>query len=156
MLYEFTLYIGATLVGNWIWEIWVHWSASKEKKLNKVKNCLQMIERCIHELDYNATPGVGGAKCFFKTEGLQALLYSEEVYLLDEALAKSLKNLIIDAGRSNGDAPSVSSYSVKSASKLLKQSLREQSEMLKKNYFSKKELFKKRSKETVFSKSEIA
>jgi len=143
VVYEFTLYIGATLVGNWLWEIWTRRSASKEQRINKLKNCLQMIERCIHELDYNATPGVGEAKCFFKTEAQQDLLYSEEVNLLDDVLAKSLKNLIIDAGRSNGEASSITPASVKSASKLLKHLLQKQSETLKMDSLAKKELFGK-------------
>lgn len=131
MLYDLTLFVVATLVGNWFWDLWTKRALNKERKAKMLKNCLDKIEHCFHELDYNATPGIGGARCPFTTEAQRRLLYSEEVALLGDDLTKSLKSVIIDAGRANGEAPSVLPGSVKGSSRLLKDMLQKRSEELK-------------------------
>lgn len=92
---------------------------------------MEKIEHCAHEFDYNATPGIGGNGSPFATEAQRKLLYSEEATLLDDDLIKSLKDLIIDAGRASGTFPSISPGSVKSKSKLLKDILLKKGEELK-------------------------
>lgn len=129
VLYDLSLFVGASLIGNWLWDFWT--KRSKEHKAKMLKNCLDRIEHCSHELDYNATPGIGGARCPFTTEAQRKLLYSEEVALLGDEIAKSLKNLIIDAGRANRESPSVLPGAVKSGSKLLKELLQKRSEELR-------------------------
>jgi|GEM_PF-6812235 hypothetical protein len=131
MLYDFTVFILASLVGNWFWELWTKRIAAKEHKIEMLKSCLNKIEHCFHELDYNSTPGIGGSRCPFTTEAQRRLLYSEEVVLLGDDLIKSLKKLIIDTGRANGEAPSVPPGSVKSGTRLLKDMLQKRSEELK-------------------------
>ena len=131
MLFDFTFYLVATLVGNWIWDFWTKRSVSLEQKAKMLKNFVEKIEHCCHELDYNSTPGIGGSRCPFTTEAQRRLLYSEEVILLGDDLTQSLKRLIIDAGRANGESPSVPPSSVKSGSKLLKDMLMKRSEELK-------------------------
>lgn len=128
---DLTLYVVASLVGNWFWDLWTKRAVNKEYKAKMLKSCLDKIEHCFHELDYNATPGIGGSRCPFTTEAQRRLLYSEEVTLLGEDLTKSLKGVIIDAGRANGEAPSVLPNSVKGSSKLLKEMLQRRSEELK-------------------------
>lgn len=138
MIYDFALYIsatlglyvGSTLVGNWIWELWIKRSNSKEKRAVKLKTCRERIKRCLHELDYNSTPGIGGARCPFITEAQRELLYSEEAALLGEELQHSLKVLIIEAGRSNGETTSATRTSVKIASQNLKDLLQQRMDSL--------------------------
>jgi hypothetical protein len=131
MIYEFVLFVIASLVANWIWDWWIKRLAAKGRKAKILKGCLEKIEHCSHELDYNATPGIGGSRCPFITEAQQKFLYSEEIVLVGDDLKESLKNLIIDAGRANGEWPSVTPGSVKSGSNLLKKLLQQKGEELK-------------------------
>lgn len=131
MIYDFILFVSASLFGNWLWDIWTKRATAKECRANMLKSCLDKIEHCSHEFDYNATPGIGGAECPFITEAQRRLLYSEEVIFLGDDLTKSLKDLIIDAGRASGGFPSIPPGSVKSRSKHLKEMLLKRSEELK-------------------------
>jgi hypothetical protein len=71
-VYEFTLFVGASLVANWIWDFWTKRSAAKRHKDKMLKSCrLEKIEHCAHELDYNATPGIGRSRSPFTTASLQ-------------------------------------------------------------------------------------
>jgi len=81
VLYDLSLFVGASLIGNWVWDFWTKRTRSKEHKAQMLKSCLDKIEHCSHELDYNATPGIGGSRCPFTTEAQRKLLYSEEVAL---------------------------------------------------------------------------
>ncbi len=132
MIYDFILFVSASLLANWLWDLWSKRVAGKEYKAKMLKSCLDKIEHCSHELDYNATPGIGGAECPFTTEAQRRLLYSDEVILLGDDLTKSLKDLIIDAGRAGGGFPSIPPGSVKSRSKLLKDMLLKKGEGIKK------------------------
>ena len=131
MIYDFTIFILASLVGNWIWDFWMKRLAAQGEKARVLKSCLEKIEYCSHELDYNVTPGIGGARCPFRTEAHQRLLYSEEVELLGEDLTKLLKTFIIDAGRANGESPSLTPGSVKNTIRVLKDLLQKRRDELK-------------------------
>ncbi len=130
-LSEFLLVIAATLVGNMLWQLWLDKREAKNQKANTLKEGLSKIQSCILELEYNATPGIGGPRCHFKLTAQEQLLHSPEVSLLDEELANSLKQLIIEAGVANGEYSLKGPHGVKGMSNLLKASLQKRSEELK-------------------------
>ncbi|MEI8329099.1 MAG: hypothetical protein WCG14_03775 [Chlamydiia bacterium] len=138
MIYDFTLFVSATLVGNWVWDLWTRRSAVKEHKKKMLKSCLEKIEHCSHELDYNAAPGIGESRCPFTTEAQQKLLYSEENSLLGGDVTISLKNLIINVGKANGGSPSVTSNGIKKGSMQLKEVLQQRGAELQNSAKSKR------------------
>lgn len=128
---DFFLFIIATLAGNWIWQIWTDRREIKKQKAKTHEACRTKIQACIHELEYNAAPGIGGSRSPFKLAAQEQLLHSKEVSLLGEELANSLNNLIIEAGIANGEYSIKGPREAKSMSKLLKESLQKRSEELK-------------------------
>ncbi|MBS0649540.1 MAG: hypothetical protein JSR93_00110 [Verrucomicrobia bacterium] len=130
-IYEFFLFIVATLTGNWLWQLWLDKRESKKQKAKTLNECLEKIQACIHELEYNATPGIGGSRSPFKLTAQEQLLYSRAVSLLGEELTNSLKQLITEAGIANGEYSMKGPAGAKSTSKLLKEFLQKRSEELK-------------------------
>ncbi len=127
---DFFLFIAATLVGNWLWQLWLDKRETKIQKAKTLKDCLDKIQSCILELEYNAAPGIGGPRSLFKLTAQEQLLHSAEVSLLGEELANSLKQLVIEAGVANGEYSMKGPGGVKGMSKLLKASLQQKSEEL--------------------------
>lgn len=127
---DFFLFIAATLVGNWLWQLWLDKREAKIQKAKTLKDCLSKIQSCILELEYNATPGVGGPRCHFKLTAQEQLLHSAEVSLLGEELTDSLKQLVIEAGVANGEYSMKGPGGVKSMSNLLKDFLQKKIEEL--------------------------
>lgn len=129
-LWEFLAVIVATLVGNWLWQLWLDKREEKNQNAKTLKDCLAKIQSCMLELEYNTTPGVGGPRCHFKLTAQEQLLHSTEVSLLGEELANSLKQLVIEAGVANGEYSMKGPGGIKGMSNLLKESLQKKSEEL--------------------------
>jgi hypothetical protein len=127
---DFFLFIVATLVGNWLWQLWLDKREANIQKAKTLKDCLEKIQSCILELEYNAAPGIGGPRSLFKLTAQEQLLHSAEVSLLGEELANSLKQLVIEAGVANGEYSMKGPGGVKGMSNLLKASLQKKSEEL--------------------------
>lgn len=127
---DFLLFIAATLVGNWLWQLWLDKREAKIQKAKTLKYCLEKIQSCILELEYNAAPRIGGPRSLFKLTAQEQLLHSTEVSLLGEELANSLKQLVIEAGVANGEYSMKGPGGVKGMSNLLKESLQKKSEEL--------------------------
>lgn len=125
---DFFLFIAATLVGNWFWQLWLDKREAKIQKAKTVKDFLAKIQSCILELEYNATPGIGGPRSLFKLTAQEQLLHSTEVPLLGEELTDSLKQLVIEAGVANGEYSMKGPGGVKSMSNLLKDFLQKKIE----------------------------
>ncbi len=128
---EFFIFITAALVSNWIWQLHLDRREGKRQQANAIKNFLAKVHHCIHELQYNATPGIGGPRSPFRLTALDQLLQSTEVSLLGEELTNSLKQLMIEAGVSNGAYSLTGPGKTKSMSNLLILSLQKRSEELK-------------------------
>lgn len=129
-LWEFLVFIAATLVGNGLWQLWLDKREIKNQKVKALKECLAKIQSCILELEYNITPGVGGSRCHFKLRAQEELMHSAEIYLLGEELANSLKQLVIEAGIANGEYSMKNPGEIKSMSNLLKAFLQKKSQEL--------------------------
>lgn len=130
-LLEFFLVIVATLVGNRLWQLWVDKQEAKKQRAKSLEEGLTKIQACMHELEYNATPGIGGSRSPFKLMAQEQLLHSTAVSLLGEELTNSLKQLITEAGVANGEYSMKGPGGVKGMSKLLKEQLQKRSEELK-------------------------
>lgn len=129
---EFFLVIAATLAGNWLWQLWLDRRETKKQKAQILADSLEKIQSCVYELEYNATPGIGGPKSPFKLTAQEQLLHSAEVVsLLGGELTNSLKELIIEAGLANGEYSMKGPGRAKATSKLLKEFLQKRSEELK-------------------------
>lgn len=129
-IYEFFLFIAATLVGNWLWQLWLDKREAKIQKAKTLKNFIAKIQSCIHELEYNATPGIGGPRSVFKLTEQEQLLHSTEDSLLGEELTNELKKLVIEAGVANGEYSVRGPGGVKSMSNIMKESLQKKIEEL--------------------------
>lgn len=128
---EFFLIMVATLVANWLWQLWLDKREAKNQKIKTLKDFLGKIHSCILELEYNASPGVGVPSCPFKLKDQEELLRFTEVNLLGEVLANSLKRLITDAGVANGGLSLRGPRGIQGMSNLVKESLQKRSEELK-------------------------
>jgi hypothetical protein len=128
---EFFLVVVATLVGNRLWQVWIDKQEVKKQRIKSLEEGLTKIQACIHELEYNATPGIGGSRSPFKLTAQEQLLHSTAVSLLSEELTNSLKQLISEAGVANGEYSMKGPGGAKGMSKLLKELLQKRSEELK-------------------------
>lgn len=128
-LTQFLLMVAAALGGNWLWQIWIKKKERNRQKKKSIKDCIEKIRHCIDEIDYNASPGIGGKNSPFKIAEQEELLYAEEVYLLNPETLHALKKSILDVGIVHGHFPHTINHA-KSSGLSLKALLEKQREEL--------------------------
>jgi hypothetical protein len=128
-VWEFLLFVIASLVGNWLWQAWIEKREAKNQPDRLRKNCIEKIRHCINELDLNAKY-IGGSHCPCKTNALEDLVNSKESILLSEDLINSVKQLIAEACIGRTFHVALITTRIKRSSKILKELLRKQSEEL--------------------------
>lgn len=128
-VWEFLLFVLASLVGNWLWQAWIEKREAKNQPDRLRKNCIEKIRHCINELDLNAKY-IGGPHCPCKTDTLEHLVNSEESTLLSEDLINSVKQLIAEAYIGRTSHAALITTRVKHSSKILKDLLQKLSHKL--------------------------
>lgn len=130
-IFDLFCFLVVELIGLWLFQLWLDKREAKKQKAKTLNECLEKIQSCILELEYNATPGVGGPRCPFRLKALEQLLHSAEGSLLGEELTNSLQQLMIEAGSANGEYLLRGPGQAKGMSNLLKESLQNRKEELK-------------------------
>lgn len=128
---EYFRFLIVELVGLWLFQLWLDKRDTKNQKAKALEECLRKIQSCIHELEYNAAPGIGGPRSPFKLTAQEQLLHSAEISLLGEEPSNSIKQFIIEAGIANGEYSMRGPRGAKSMSESLKKILQKRSEELK-------------------------
>lgn len=130
-VFDLFCFLVVEIFGLWLFQLWLDKREVKKQKVKSLEEGLTKIQACIHELEYNATPGIGGSRSPFKLTAQEQLLHSIDTSLLGEELTNSLKQLITDAGVANGEYSMKGPGGAKGMSKLLKELLQKRSEELK-------------------------
>ncbi len=120
-IFDLFCFLVVELFGLWLFQLWLDKRDIKQQKAKTLNECLEKIQACIHELEYNATPGIGGSRSPFKLMAQEQLLHFTAVSLLGEELTNLLKQLITEAGIANGEYSMKGPGQAKSMSKLLKE-----------------------------------
>jgi hypothetical protein len=129
-LSEFFVVVLGSLVANYIWDFINRRKEIRNKPIVLRKKCIEKIEHCLNELDFNAIC-TGGPTSPFKTESLEKLLNSEEVTFLDENLTLSIKKIINYAGLARAPHQEYIAVKTKQECKHLKELLEKKKEELK-------------------------